>query len=269
MDHGYFDRAFGALTHEDGWWKTMVFLTVVQLVPIFGQIVVYGYLYQWARDAAWNMERGFPHYKGAFRTVLKTGSIVFVTLFCWALLFNAASSLVAVIPFLGVILEFAFAVVGIAAPIFFLIMALRAVIYDSFEPLFQPAQAWRMLRCDVKGFFRLVGISLVPLLLYIPLALVVFALLAAGWGGLGLQDVSTWIGTWTSVSSDFIPFLLVLTILISLLVLFGCTVLQAILARATGYWTAQFEPARWGASADGVPAGVGPQRASSTNGPSA
>jgi len=259
MDHGYFDRSWSVLTHDPGWWKTMVQLTLIQFIPIFGQIVALGFLFRWARDAAWGVEKALPSSRGDFGAVLKSGTIMFVTLLCWTMAFSVVNALLAAIPVVGVVLDVILSLLFLVVPAFLSVMGLRGVIYDSFEPVLQIGQAWRMVRDEPLGFIRVFGISLLPILLTLPLDLLLFALFAAGFTGVDGGALASSIGSWTQVVPGFVPFLLVLCIFIALLTLFGCMLIEAVFARSVGYWMAPFEPARWGSSHDGVPEGLGPR----------
>ena len=50
MEISYFKSAWGDIKHTPGWLGKMAKLALLNLIPIFGQIVTMGYLYGWARD---------------------------------------------------------------------------------------------------------------------------------------------------------------------------------------------------------------------------
>ena len=60
MEKGYFAAAWGDVTNSPGWKAKMLKLGLLMLVPVFGIIVVMGYLYGWAREIAWNVHRPLP-----------------------------------------------------------------------------------------------------------------------------------------------------------------------------------------------------------------
>ena len=60
MQKGYFAAAWGDITNSPGWFSKLLLLGLLCLVPIFGAIVVMGYLYGWARDLACNVHRPMP-----------------------------------------------------------------------------------------------------------------------------------------------------------------------------------------------------------------
>lgn len=51
----YMDRAWGDLAADDDWWKATLVLGLMNCVPIIGQIIMFGYLFDWAKEAAWGM----------------------------------------------------------------------------------------------------------------------------------------------------------------------------------------------------------------------
>lgn len=60
MEKGYFVAAWGDVTKSPGWALILLRLGLLCLVPVFGIVVVYGYLFSWARDIAWNVHRPLP-----------------------------------------------------------------------------------------------------------------------------------------------------------------------------------------------------------------
>ena len=60
MEKGYFSAAWGDITKSPGWFSKILRMGLLCLIPIFGLLVVYGYLYGWARDIAWNVHRPMP-----------------------------------------------------------------------------------------------------------------------------------------------------------------------------------------------------------------
>lgn len=60
MQAGYFNAAWHDIKNSPGWFGKLLVLGLVSLVPIFGWIVVAGYLYGWARDIAWGVHAPLP-----------------------------------------------------------------------------------------------------------------------------------------------------------------------------------------------------------------
>ena len=60
MQTGYFNAAWQDIKNSPGWFGKLVLLSLLSLIPIFGWLVVLGYLYGWARDIAWNVHGPLP-----------------------------------------------------------------------------------------------------------------------------------------------------------------------------------------------------------------
>ena len=60
MEKGYFAAAWGDVAKSPGWASVVLRLGLLCLIPIFGVVVMYGYLFSWARDIAWNVHRPLP-----------------------------------------------------------------------------------------------------------------------------------------------------------------------------------------------------------------
>ena len=60
MQTGYFNAAWQDIKNSPCWFGKLVLLSLLSLIPIFGWLVVLGYLYGWARDIAWNVHGPLP-----------------------------------------------------------------------------------------------------------------------------------------------------------------------------------------------------------------
>ena len=60
MQIKYFQTAWNDLENSPGWFGKMCLLALVNIIPVFGQIVTYGYLYGWAREIAWGAHQPLP-----------------------------------------------------------------------------------------------------------------------------------------------------------------------------------------------------------------
>lgn len=239
METVYLKRAWQALTAEQGWWKPVLVLALVQLVPIVGSIIVLGYLYQWGRDAAWGVERGLPRDASRLTLALKTGLIAFLANLFWALVLSTISSLLSEVPGTGGLIAFMFIPFTIVFEMFVAVMVMRATIYASASPLVQFPQAWEMVTANPRGLLRVFGIfclSILAIFLVMPAAMGLSALGAFG---------------------DFSVLLVILSIIAFVPLTFLCSVIvvvaNALVLRSLGLWFADFHPETWGASADGLP----------------
>jgi len=262
-EEAFLSRSWNALKAGDDWWVTIAILSLVYLVPVVGPLVVLGYSFRWAREAAWGVEDPLPTNANGLGAAFKSGWIVFFSLVVWTLVCTALYSLLVIVPVVGVALGVAGVVLAVAFSLVVGVMALRGVIYDRMGPAFQVSQAWNMCRNEPKGLAHVFLIKA----LFVAFELVVIAtcsfLLAMTANGYatGLFGPYSHVMRRSSFAYLFGSPLLVAEMVLVLYALMFVHVLGDVLvARSFGYWTAQFQPATWGGARAGVPAGVGPQR---------
>lgn len=286
MQQGYFMRAWRALVASDAWFGRICLLALVSLIPVFGQIVVGGYLLGWARDAAWGMDNPLPrrifgnedkrlYRRGFFALVIKltVGIAVCVGVFlCMSLLGLAAGVFSAL---LGGLYETGFAVfpaligsfgimaAGIvltfAAQFFVWVGLMRMSIYDTLGSGFQLGHIWAMIRRDFVGLLKIFFYELVAsLCIGVAMSIVWFVVLFVGMivlmGFAGLADFS-------GISAYGLEGVAILGLMAALLfALFvayatvACAIgMQALIYRSLGYWTAGFDVASWGSQDDPLP----------------
>ncbi|NTU88500.1 MAG: DUF4013 domain-containing protein [Actinobacteria bacterium] len=259
METGYLKRSWDALRADPGWWKTIAVLSIIQFIPVAGSIVVYGYLYRWARDAAWGIEKPLPNGIGDLNPVLRSGLISFVIALCWGLVISLVYTILSEVPLIGVLFALVGVVGSFVASMLMQVAMLRAVIYDSFEPGVQIKQAWEMSKREPMGLLKILGMMMLASLIIVFFALIIggiVALIAV----LYVPAVESGVNAEAllSVSLTLLPFIIVFCVVFLLVMMLFTTVVNALVARAMGYWMAQFEPAKWGASKDFLPIGVGP-----------
>lgn len=68
MQAGYFNAAWHDIKNSPGWFGKLLVLGLVSLVPIFGWIVVAGYLYGWRATSRGACMRRCPPMCSATRT---------------------------------------------------------------------------------------------------------------------------------------------------------------------------------------------------------
>ena len=92
MEKGYFAAAWGDVTKSPGWASVVLRLGLLCLIPIFGVVVMYGYLFSWARDIAWNVHRPLPRkiFANEEGSLYRRGFFIFVV----ALVFSLVPELV-------------------------------------------------------------------------------------------------------------------------------------------------------------------------------
>ena len=123
MEKGYFAAAWGDVTKSPGWALIMLRLGLLCLVPVFGIVVVYGYLFSWARDIAWNVHRPLPRkiFVNEDGNLYRRGFFIFVVALVFSLVPGIANC------FIGVLAGFSFG---------------GATVYGSYVPALFGSMIW-------------------------------------------------------------------------------------------------------------------------------
>lgn len=276
MEKGYFAAAWGDVTRSPGWVSKLMRLGLLLLVPVFGAIVLYGYLYAWARDIAWNVHRPLPDrifgnedgnlYKRGFfilviglvfslipaifnglASVFSGVSIVGIGLGSYAALDGMASSAGGGL-FVGFLLNVVAFVLSLAVAFFVWVGSMRCAVYGTLSSGFQISKIWAMLRYDFAGLLRIFGMVIlcnlvVGVIAFVCIFLVVFvgAFAAFAFAASELPGVIAAFGV------------LLLVIAAVVAALFVSVLIEALTVRALGYWTRQFEVHLWGGQEDPLP----------------
>lgn len=250
---GYAKRAWSDLTSDKRWWKVVLALGLLNCLPIIGQVMTAGYLYDWAKEGAWNMKRPLPHELGGIARRCKYGLYWLVCAVVWGLPCYVVGLLVALIPVVGGVLQVVCNVVCIIALVLSSVGALRSAIYERAYPGLQVIKVARMAEHDLVGLCRAFCI------LFMAIAVLVIALLLILIPALPLANMIETSGDDLLHGTGLIALIaLGLTcVVVGLIVWIAATVcitlIVALYVRCIGYWTAQFEPASWGAPGDPMP----------------
>lgn len=287
MRQEYFSRAWRALHGSDAWFGRVCLLALVSLIPIFGQLVVSGYLLGWARDAAWGMDNPMPkrifgnedgslYRRGFFALVigLATSLAVCVCMFVLASLFGLSAGVFSALfdgmrysmgffAFPAMFGSFGLFVAGVVATFavqFFVWVALmRMSIYDTLSAGFQLGHIWHMIRRDIAGLLKiffcgLLAALVVGAVMSVVWFVVVFLGMIAVMGVIGVADfsgLSTYGLDGLAALGFFAALLFAVAVVFASIV---CSVtIQALMYRSLGYWTAQFDVARWGSQDEPLP----------------
>lgn len=277
MKRGYFATAWRDMRSSEGWVRNLLLLSAISLVPVFGQSVVLGYGYGWARDIAWGVRTPMParlrpsegdrmFLRGFHLVVLL---IVFIALPLLAL--YVVSTLVSgqtaqwswplrppipvrfdeVVDTLSIVVCYVLELIVIP---FILVGWMRTSIYGRLSAGFQISRIWGMIRYRLSGLLRIAGILLL-LLCAVLLVALLWAL------ALGLVSVVYAVGVLmtgggfdgAALVSGMVPmaFALLPALVVPCVVL--ATFAHLIIARAMGYWTAQFDVPHWRGQDDPMP----------------
>lgn len=281
MEKGYFATAWGDVTKSPGWISKILRLGLLCLVPIFGLIVVYGYLFGWARDIAWNVHRPLPDkiFGNEDGSLYKRGFFILLIGFVFDLVpvaFNLLASFVlgtaigggmlgatmshsssAFAPAMGgvllsMVLSLVSLVLAFAVCFFYWVGAMRTTLYGTLSAGFQLNKIWAMLRYDFTGLLRIFGmtliVGLVVGLINLLAVLVIVFVLSIALSAVSLTGSSSYV-----VAIVGVGVFLLFGAAVTLLIVFCITLSEALIVRALGYWTRQFEVNRWGGQEDPMP----------------
>ena len=279
MQIRYFDTAWNDIKNSPGWFGKLCLLALANFVPVFGSMVQNGYLYGWAREISWGAHRPMPqnlicNEDGKF---WRRGWFAFVL----ALVFSLIPAIVMTIgrsmqfsgsyssayggdfsamAIAGGLLYFVGIVGSLFANVLSWIGIMRISIYDRLSAGFQLSKLWSMLRKDTNGILRIFGMSLlIGLIVGILLSIVITALmLIVVFAGMaGAMNAGVPIGSYENLTDaqairlfmSIVTSAGIIGILCLLVALFlgglGTAFANALVARAMGYWTMQFDVPRW------------------------
>lgn len=286
MKQGYFSRAWQAIRTSDAWLGKICLLALVSLIPLFGPLVVSGYLLGWARDAAWGMDNPLPkrifgnedgalYRRGFFALVisLAMGLVVCVCVFVCMSFFGLAAGafsslfggthLAGMLMFPALFESFGVLAVGIAAvfavQFFVWVSLMRMSIYDTLGSGFQFGHIWDMIRRDPAGLLKIFFCSLLASLIVgavmsVVWSVVVFLGMIVCMGIAGIADFSG-LSAYGFEGIALLGFVAaaLFALAVFYLSIVCSVVIQALVYRSLGYWTARFDVASWGSQDDPLP----------------
>lgn len=291
MQKSLMSTAWHDLTTSPHWKFRIFLLTLISLIPVFGWIVVFGYLYGWARDIAWDIHEPLGEiFADEDGLLLRRGFFAFIIAIVFALAPRFAAvfleSLLKIGPshFIGsnpILPLDSFPISGLSstatglfagtyssvmllmhfASFLMLMLAwigcMRMSIYGRLAPGFQLGRIWSMFRHDAKNILKILG-------LYLLVSFCIIASITA------LEILSLEIefflvvdlGGLTPYSSE--PFfsgmspasylmLMPILIFLPLTATVGNIILHAVTIRAVGYWVRGFDVPHWMGQDDPLP----------------
>lgn len=283
MQEGYFKTCWNDIKSSPNWFGKIILLGLTMLIPIFGAIAVGGYLYGWARDIAWGVKNPLPKHifgnedgkqysRGFYLLVLAIvlGLIPMFFQSLWDGITGAnTSSTYSVFSFSGLVGSIIYVVLLLATLIFGWVGSMRIAIYDRLGPGFQFGKVWAMMRHDSNGLLRIFGmyvvlevIVCVALLVIYMIAMGVVIALCGGIDALALSAGSSAYYGSTYGYGGYEPSGSAVAILLAILAIIAVEFIlilplsvfcEAMIARALGYWTRQFEVCNWRGQDDPMP----------------
>lgn len=256
-NQGYLSRAWHDLTQDPKWWQPVLILSLVNLIPIVGGLIVAGYMVDWAREGAWGMRRALPRKVGDAGKRLKWGFFAYIITLCWVLPISIVGSLFSIVPLIGWVIAIAANVCTLIAGVIATAASIRMSIYDRFGAGMQISRMLGMAKRDAGGLARCFFISLlevVPVVIGAVIVAIAFAPLLMG-VSLSTADVyspAATMGIAGAIAGGG-AFATIITLLIVFVVMVAVTTCQALTYRAYGYWVGQFQPAKWNGMNDPMP----------------
>lgn len=293
-DRRFVGRAWRSLASTRNVFGKVLLILLLQLIPIFGQIVTYGYMLGWLREAAWGIETPMPaHVLGqgddkfwargvkAFFVQVLYGMLLSVVWVVASGLVGLASRDLRLGHSVGgsvlVAVVFALAVVATVLLVIECVMGLvRLSLYNDFGSAWQWGAGLSMASVDFGGLIKVGAAYLGLMLLSSALAFVFIAMPVGAALFLGLPgwvsslDASSAIALrdgLNSLSPDQISVLatgmmaalgawVFAWLAIGMLLAVPAFIMQAVCWRALGNWAAQLDVVDWGPSSDPLPAGA-------------
>ncbi len=289
MQIKYFRTAWHDIKNSPKWLSRILLLALLMIIPVFGWIVVYGYLYGWARDKAWGIHAPLPEhiFENKDRKLYSRGFFALIIAFVCALVPGLVDTIGSVVTGLGVFgasatwatgpimvlagalsaltgVLISIASIGLAlfTTLFAWVGTMRMSIYGRLSAGFQIGKIWSMIRHDFNGILRILGMSVILLLaahvlifilaFVVLLVIVVVGVVVTGGAALGFAVGSAG-GPALTALLVVIPVVAVLLALFVFLLIALSVFSTMMIARALGYWTQQFNVAQWHGQDDPMP----------------
>lgn len=274
----YFYDSWHDITSSPGWFVIMLKLALVSLIPVFGAIVVYGYLYTWARERAWGINQPMPRriFENKDGKLYSRGGLIFII----SLIVAAITSFILNVDMLASVTRIsqmlAYSpqslsdpnvlfnmlplylvphsslfgmVVSVILTIVGWIMSMRVAIYDSFNAGFRLDKVWKMLTHNILGILKVWLMSIIVTVVVTIVGLVIAGLIVI------IPMAACFAMSGATVNAAVAAILLIIPLL--LLAVYVALVLSsietALVIRALGYWTETFNVPEWGSYAEPLP----------------
>lgn len=255
----YYSRSWALLSHDKGWWKVLLVMGIANFVPIAGPLGTYGYSLEWARLTAWGVD-SYPKQKNVrVGECIKSGWRGFVGYLGWAVVLGVIYAAIARLTDKNDVVMVLLELASLFAAVLYVVVALRATVYQNFTAAYQVNRIWDMLKADFGGFAKIVGIAfLINLIFGVIVFVLGLAILMPALIGLFVS-----VGSLTSGSSLSAQLPAILNALNGMfpmvaLLCYGASVAasfqELIVVTAVGLWMRNFDVPHWGASSDPLPA---------------
>lgn len=264
----YLSRSWALLTHDSGWIKPVLVLSLVALVPVIGPIAVLGYALEWARLTAWGVDAAPKQKRVDVGQVLVSGWRGFVVALVWNLViwlvYATLSLAFGSVPgrnlgtALGV-LDVIYVLVCLVAVPVIVVAQVRSAVYQRIGAGLRANRVLQMVARDFGGLMHMLGIELLGWLIELAIGLVFGLVVAAmvipyvvGLGAAsgmllpGSRALGSYIaGILGSLSVPIVIFVFLMSVV--------AQVMKLVTATGVALWMRQFDVPRWGKSGDPLP----------------
>lgn len=277
-DH-YLARSWALLTHDRGWIKPVLLLSLVSMIPVVGPLAVLGYALEWGRLTAWGVDSAPKQKNVRVGEVLASGWRGAVVGLVWtAVVFAVFGLLETGLGALGTdwanalvtLVQTVQAIVSLLLSPIIVSAQIRSSLYQRIVPGLRADRVWETARRDLGGLMRMVGMLLLFQLVGLCLAVVLLALVLAvalpyalnlsyGYAGSMLPGTQALVAGLGGVLATLGPALVIFWFLFLVL----RVVRQLVVVTGVGLWMRQFDVGSWGRSQDPLPSSEaqGAQRA--------
>lgn len=243
--NSYMGDAWDDLVGDEDWWKAVLALGLMNCVPIIGQIIMFGYLFDWAKELAWGMKTPLSRKLSDIGRCVKYGFLALWVIILWVAPVVIAGLLLGLIPYAGSVICFMVEVIAVFVGMLSAVGAFRSIIYEHVMPGLQLKRVWHMFRRDPAGLFQTFGV----LLLVIPL--LVAALFIVLLPVIPFMSLISSLTPASAFGADLVPLVLLgmVIIVIALVVWIAGALVSAFIStlyiRSLGYWMLQFDAPDW------------------------
>lgn len=275
MQAGYFSTVWDDIKSSPGWFGRLCLLGLLCFVPIFGQLVLFGYAFGWARDAAWKLKTPMPArifgnedgrlYSRGFHILVITfvaGLIPRLVEEVWSAFAGNGVGTAAGYAFgsgaggtiSGLLMVVVFLALSFFCSLFSYAGSIRSAVYCRLSPGFQIKRLWSMIRHDTRGLLRvwLMTFVIATILIVAVYAIVFFLAMACGLGSVGASFVDAASVSGAAVLPMMLAFCLLMIVVFYFLMV-GLAFVCVVQARALGYWVSQFDVPLWRGQDDPMP----------------
>lgn len=265
MSGKYWKTCSKDITSSEGWFKKILLLGLVSFVPVFGQMTLQGYAYEWAHKAAWGVAGPMPKkiYGRANSPLLRWGwfafaigfiiSLIPAVIVCissfmvdaglgisiWAMYdpsyyyhgaVGAGSGIMLVI---GVILMIVGFVASFAAYVLTWVCCMRMTAYNKFGAGMQLGKAFKMIKHDFGGIMRIFGMYLLTALIIVVIVTVIMCIVMFvvlfGAVALGVASTSGFHAMSESHAAGMIIVMVLMVLLLAFPFILACVYIELVM----------------------------------------